>query len=126
MTGMVGNKWSFEDFSPMEAIPSTVCLTTYSGGPAEFMATPLNDLAAQVAAGTLRVQVGRTFHLDEIVAAHPCPKCKPAVSPVKSPGPASPAQSCPRPKWRYLFRGRTANRNGARENWTLLITSMFD
>ena len=72
MTGMVGSKWSFEDFSPMEAIPSTVCLTTYSGGPVEFMATPLNGLAAQVAAGTLRVQVGRTFHLDDIVAAHRC------------------------------------------------------
>lgn len=72
MTGMVGSKWSFEDFSPMEAIPSTICLTTYDGGPVEFMATPLNNLAAQVAAGTLRVQVGRTFHLDEIVAAHRC------------------------------------------------------
>ena len=72
MTGMVGNKSSFEDFSPMEAIPSTVCLTAYSGGSVEFMATPLNDLAAQVAAGSLRVQVGRTFHLDEIVAAHRC------------------------------------------------------
>jgi len=33
MTGMVGNKWSFDDFSPMEVIPTTVCLTTYDGGP---------------------------------------------------------------------------------------------
>src|SRR5260370_6606785 len=29
MTGMVGNKWSFEEFSPMEAIPMAVYLTTY-------------------------------------------------------------------------------------------------
>ena len=72
MTGMAGNNSAFEDFSPMEAIPSTVCLTTYSGGSVKFMATPLNDLAAQVAAGLLRIQVGRTFHLDEIVAAHRC------------------------------------------------------
>ena len=32
MTGMVGNKWSLDDFSPMGSIPTTVCLTTYAGG----------------------------------------------------------------------------------------------
>src|ERR1700751_3726745 len=37
MTGMVGNKWSFDDFSPMEGIPTSVCLTTYDGGPEDFM-----------------------------------------------------------------------------------------
>jgi NADPH:quinone reductase-like Zn-dependent oxidoreductase len=29
-------------------------------------------LAEQIGAGTLHVQVGRTFHLDEIVEAHRC------------------------------------------------------
>jgi NADPH:quinone reductase-like Zn-dependent oxidoreductase len=72
MTGMVGNKWSFDDFSPMEIIPTAVCLTTYDGGPEDFMRTPLEELAEQVAAGTLRVQVGRTFRLDDIVEAHRC------------------------------------------------------
>jgi NADPH:quinone reductase-like Zn-dependent oxidoreductase len=70
MTGMVGNKWSFDDFSPMEMIPTAVCLTTYDGGPEDFMLTPLDELVEQIAAGTLRVQVGRTFRLDEIVEAH--------------------------------------------------------
>ncbi len=70
MTGIVGNKWSFDDFSPMEVIPSTVGLTVYTGESAEFMAMPLEELVEQVAAGTLHVQVGRTFPLDEIVAAH--------------------------------------------------------
>ena len=37
MTGMVGNKWSFDDFSPMDVIPTSVCLTTYDGGPEDFM-----------------------------------------------------------------------------------------
>jgi NADPH:quinone reductase-like Zn-dependent oxidoreductase len=32
MTGMVGNKWSFDDFSPMDVIPTAVCLTAYDGG----------------------------------------------------------------------------------------------
>ena len=72
MTGMVGNKWSFDDFSPMEVIPTTVCLTTYDGGPEDFMLTPLEELVEQIAASTLRVQVGRTFRLDDIVEAHRC------------------------------------------------------
>jgi NADPH:quinone reductase-like Zn-dependent oxidoreductase len=70
MTGMVGNKWSFEDFSPMDVILTSVCLTTYNGGPEDFMLTPLEELVGQIAAGTLRVRVGRIFCLDEIVEAH--------------------------------------------------------
>jgi NADPH:quinone reductase-like Zn-dependent oxidoreductase len=72
MTGIVGNKWSFENFAPMEAIPTAVSLTTYAGESEDFMRTPLEDLAEQIAAGTLRVQVGKTFQLDEIVEAHRC------------------------------------------------------
>jgi NADPH:quinone reductase-like Zn-dependent oxidoreductase len=30
------------------------------------------DLVEQIAVGTLRVQVGKTFQLDEIVEAHRC------------------------------------------------------
>jgi NADPH:quinone reductase-like Zn-dependent oxidoreductase len=72
MTGIVGNKWSFDNFAPMEAIPTAVSLTTYAGESEDFMRTPLNDLVEQIAAGTLRVQVGKTFHLDEIAEAHRC------------------------------------------------------
>ena len=72
MTGMVGNKWSFDDFSPMDVIPTFVCLTTYDGGPDDFMLTPLDELVEQVAAGMLRVQVGKVFKLDDIGEAHRC------------------------------------------------------
>jgi NADPH:quinone reductase-like Zn-dependent oxidoreductase len=72
MTGMVGNKWSFDEFSPMEVIPAAVCLTTYDGGPEDFMRTPLDELVDQVAQGKLRVQIGRVFTLDDIVEAHRC------------------------------------------------------
>ena len=72
MTGIVGNKWSFDNFAPMEAIPTAVSLTTYAGESEDFMRTPIEDLVAQIAGGTLRVQVGKTFHLDEIVEAHRC------------------------------------------------------
>jgi NADPH:quinone reductase-like Zn-dependent oxidoreductase len=72
MTGIVGNKWSFDDFAPMEAIPTAVCLTSYAGESEDFMRTPLQQLIEQVAAGTLHVQIGKTFHLDDIVEAHRC------------------------------------------------------
>ena len=70
MTGLVGNKWSFDEFAPMEAIPTAVCLTTYNGDSEDFMRMPFQRLVEQVEAGTLRVQIGRTFQLDQIVEAH--------------------------------------------------------
>ena len=70
MTGIVGNKWAFDCFAPMEAIPTAVNLTSYAGESADFLRTPLEDLAQQIAAGTLHVQVGKAFHIDEIVEAH--------------------------------------------------------
>jgi NADPH:quinone reductase-like Zn-dependent oxidoreductase len=70
MTGMVGNKWTFEEFAPMEVIPTAVCLTTYDGGVEDFMQMPFDNLLQQIASGELPVHVGRVFHLDEIVEAH--------------------------------------------------------
>jgi NADPH:quinone reductase-like Zn-dependent oxidoreductase len=70
MTGMVGNKWSLEEFDPMEAIPTSVSLTTYAGESEDFMHTPLQQLVEQVASGSLHVQIGKTFRLNEIVEAH--------------------------------------------------------
>ncbi len=70
MTGMVGNKWSIGDFSPMEAIPTGVGLTTYDGGVDDFMRMPFQELVDQIADGSLHVQVGKVFRLTEIVEAH--------------------------------------------------------
>ena len=72
MTGMVGNKWSIDNFSPMDMIPTAVSLTTYDGGAEDFMRTPLEELIEQIAAGTLHVNVGKVFQLDEIAEAHRC------------------------------------------------------
>jgi NADPH:quinone reductase-like Zn-dependent oxidoreductase len=72
MTGIVGNEWSFNNFSPMEAIPSTVRLTIYGGGPVEFMATPLEEMVQEIVAGKLHVQVGKVFQLEDIAEAHRC------------------------------------------------------
>ncbi len=70
MTGMVGDQWSLRDFSPMGAIPTAVGLTTYSGGPDDFMRTPLQEIVRQVEAGTLVPKIGKVFALDQIVEAH--------------------------------------------------------
>ncbi|MBV9303943.1 MAG: zinc-binding dehydrogenase [Acidobacteriaceae bacterium] len=70
MTGMVGNKWSFENFAPMEVIPTAVCLTTYTGGVSDFMSMPFQDLVNQIESGELPVQIGKVYPLDEIVEAH--------------------------------------------------------
>jgi NADPH:quinone reductase-like Zn-dependent oxidoreductase len=69
MTGMVGNKWSFDEFAPMDVIPA-VCLTTYAGESEDFMRMPFQRLVEQVEAGSLHVQIGKTFQLDQIVEAH--------------------------------------------------------
>jgi NADPH:quinone reductase-like Zn-dependent oxidoreductase len=70
MTGIVANQWSMREFAPMEAIPSAVYLTSYTGDTADFMRTPLSELAQQVLDGALQIQIGRTFHLDQIAEAH--------------------------------------------------------
>ena len=72
MTGIVGNSWSLPDFSPMEAIPSTVCLTAYDGGVNDLMSTQIYTLAGLIRSGELPVTVGRVYRLDDIVEAHRC------------------------------------------------------
>jgi len=70
MTGMVGNAWSFDEFSPMAVIPTAVSLTTYSGGVEDFMRTPLQDLVRDIEQGTLKPKIGKVFNLKDIVEAH--------------------------------------------------------
>lgn len=72
MTGMVGNRWSFDRFSPMEVIPTAVSLTTYAGDVDDFMRTPMQRLVDRIAAGDLHIRVGPIFRLDEIADAHRC------------------------------------------------------
>jgi len=71
MTGIVGNKWTMDDFAPMEALQyGHIYLTSYSGGPEEFMKTPLADYLHQIVAGKMQSQLAKTFKLDQIAEAH--------------------------------------------------------
>ena len=70
MTGMVSGAWAIKDFEVMGAIPTAVGLTTYQGDEKDFVNTPLEEMVQQIKAGTLKVQVGKTFPLKEVVEAH--------------------------------------------------------
>ena len=72
MTGMVGNKWDFDRFAPMEAIPTTVKLTTYGGEASDFMKTPLQEFVQEIEDGRTTIRIGKVFRLTEIVEAHRC------------------------------------------------------
>ncbi len=72
MTGIVGNAWELNEFGPMGAIPSTVNLTTYSGGARDFMDTPLQTVVNEVQAGRMTPRIGPVFQMDDIVQAHRC------------------------------------------------------
>lgn len=54
----------------MDSIPTAVNLTAYSGGPEDFIVTPLEELVRQIKEGTMKIQIGKVFHLDDIVEAH--------------------------------------------------------
>ena len=70
MTGMVGNSWDFDRFSPMDAIPTSVSLTTYAGEAGNFIDTPLQSFVDAIEAGKAKVRTGPVFSIDEIVEAH--------------------------------------------------------
>lgn len=72
MTGMTGNKYSFNNFSPITSIPTAVSLTTHAGGSEDFMQTPQEALVQQTVAGILHLQVGKIFSLDQILEVHRC------------------------------------------------------
>ncbi|MCJ1275508.1 hypothetical protein MMC21_003311 [Puttea exsequens] len=70
MTGMVSGSWKIPDFEVMGAIPTAVCLTTYQGDEKDFVNTPLEEMLKQIKEGSLKVIVGKTFGLEDIVEAH--------------------------------------------------------
>ncbi|KAK4936265.1 hypothetical protein LTR66_015362, partial [Elasticomyces elasticus] len=69
-TGIVGNRYTLDNVNPMELIPTSVCLTAYSGSEKDFINTPLEEMAQKVKSGEMRIQVGKVYKLDEIVEAH--------------------------------------------------------
>src|SRR3954453_938180 len=53
-------------FAPMHSILGAGYLTSLHGDGVDFIGPPLNELAPHVVGRTLKIQIGRTFHLDQI------------------------------------------------------------
>ena len=70
MTGILGNEWTMENFTPMGDIPSLGKLTVYMGEAANLDKNLLQDFINAVEKGIIDLNIDRTYELDEIVAAH--------------------------------------------------------
>ena len=70
-TGILGNEWVLEQFSPFE-IPSTVKLTTYTSETitAANATAALQQAIQLVESGQYQINLDRVFPFDDIVAAH--------------------------------------------------------
>ena len=73
MTGMVGDSWELQKWGPMNpgtGVKTATYLTTYAGGNEDVQKTPYAELVGLLKEGKLKVTVGRTFKLEQIVEAH--------------------------------------------------------
>jgi NADPH:quinone reductase-like Zn-dependent oxidoreductase len=70
MTGILGNSWTLDEFTPMGDIPHTVRLTVYTGEAKDLSTELLQDFIDGVANGKNEIKIDRTFTIDEIVEAH--------------------------------------------------------
>jgi len=68
MTGILGNSWSFEEWSPMSSIPSGVFLTAYHGYGMEQ--SDFDSIVQSVSDGTLPLPLDKVFALKDMARAH--------------------------------------------------------
>ena len=60
------------DFNPLAMIQTERYLTAYAERTFTPDNLPLDELIAQIEKGTLKLRVGKVFHMDQIVEAHEC------------------------------------------------------
>lgn len=70
MTGMLGGAWILDRFQPMGDIPTSVKLTSYSGGSGDITRDELSRYVTMVEQGALRLTLGPTFPFEALVDAH--------------------------------------------------------
>jgi len=70
MTGILGNEWSMESFTPMGDIPSLGRLTVYMGEARNLSKTLLQDFIDEIETGALQLNIDKVFHLHEVAKAH--------------------------------------------------------
>jgi len=70
MTGMLSEQWSIAGFAPMDVIPATVSLTVYDSGQVRVGRQHFQQFIGEVEKGNIRLNISRTFRLEEISQAH--------------------------------------------------------
>lgn len=70
MTGILGNEWTMNDFTPMGDIPSLGRLTVYMGESKNLSKELLQEFIDEVEKGTIKLNIDRTFNLDQVAEAH--------------------------------------------------------
>ncbi|WP_461051558.1 zinc-binding alcohol dehydrogenase family protein [Spirosoma arcticum] len=70
MTGILGNSWTIDAFTPMGDIPSLGRLTVYMGEASDLTNALLQDFIDSVTAGTIKLSIDRIFRLDQVSEAH--------------------------------------------------------
>ena len=70
MTGILGNEWTMDGFSPMGDIPSLGRLTVYMGEAKNLSEEQLQEFIDEVERGALRLNIDRVFQLNEVAEAH--------------------------------------------------------
>jgi NADPH:quinone reductase-like Zn-dependent oxidoreductase len=70
MTGILGNEWTMDSFTPMGDIPSLGRLTVYMGESRNLSKELLQEFMHAVEAGAIRVNIDSVFSLDTVSEAH--------------------------------------------------------
>lgn len=69
-TGMLSNRWTVDEFYPIDYIPRGVRLTAYAGGADDLPAPVLQSYLDRLAAGELAIGPMHTYTLEDIPRAH--------------------------------------------------------
>ena len=70
MTGILGNAWTMQEFSPMYDIPTAGRLTTYAGDAHNLSSAMLQEFIHLVEKEIINLNIDKVFKLDEIVQVH--------------------------------------------------------
>ncbi len=70
MTGILGGKWTLDDFHPMGDIPTAVKLTSYSGEASNLSIDQFQEYLRLIEEGKLVVETGQVFEFEELIQAH--------------------------------------------------------
>jgi NADPH:quinone reductase-like Zn-dependent oxidoreductase len=72
LVGLVGGSPFVPNFNPLSMLRMERYLTAYAERTFSSNNVPLSELIGQIEEGSLKVPIGRVFHLDQIVEAHEC------------------------------------------------------